>query len=318
MRNKIDRDFLIIAVGRTASKITLDIVKNRNIDYLLINHKKDDPSNSNSIVIDNQSWVNPNPYKVREMFNEKIEQIKKYIDRYFIILVIGNLASKFGIAVMPKLTSLVKSENKKLISMVIMPFGFEKNKIYQSGISLNFVSRYSNTTIIMDNQSFLRNNPDLTLLDCYKITNNAIKDITIHSIEQEFPDNNNFIATSKGSEDIEDVFIDSYSMLIDNSSTGIEKTFIYIYPGKEKIDKIDNIIRTYEKISKSNDNNINIISQNSNISNIHFLVKTKKISISSYDPLHPLIDQNNILDFEPETNKEIKELSNLRDIESLL
>ncbi|MDQ4072850.1 MAG: hypothetical protein M3162_00960 [Thermoproteota archaeon] len=314
----MDGDFLIIAVGQTASKITLDITNNRNIDYLLINQKKDIPSNSNSIVIDNQSWVNPNPYKVREMFNEKIEQIKKHLDKYSNILVIGNLASKFGIAVIPKLTSLIKSENKKLISIVIMPFEFEKNKIYQSGISLNFVSNYSNTTIIMDNQSFLRNNPNLTLLDCYKITNNAIKDITINSIEQEFPDNDSFIATSKGSENIEDVFIDSFSMLIDNSSTGIEKTFVYICPGKEKIDKIDNIIRTYEKISKSNDNDINLISQNSKISNIHFLVKTKKISILSYDPLHTLIDQNNLLDFEPETNKEIKELSHLRDIESLL
>ncbi len=314
----MDGDFLIIAVGQTASKITLDITNNRNIDYLLINQKKDVSSNSNSIVIDNQSWVNPNPYKVREMFNEKIEQIKKHLDKYSNILVIGNLASKFGIAVIPKLTSLIKSENKKLISIVIMPFEFEKNKIYQSGISLNFVSNYSNTTIIMDNQSFLRNNPNLTLLDCYKITNNAIKDITINSIEQEFPDNDSFIATSKGSENIEDVFIDSFSMLIDNSSTGIEKTFVYICPGKEKIDKIDNIIRTYEKISKSNDNDINLISQNSKISNIHFLVKTKKISILSYDPLHTLIDQNNLLDFEPETNKEIKELSHLRDIESLL
>jgi hypothetical protein len=37
---------------------------------------------------------------------------------------------------------------------------------------------------------------------------------------------------------------------------------------------------------------------------------------SSYDPLNQFIPANNFLDFEPETNQNIKEIAHLRNIET--
>ena len=93
-----------------------------------------------------------------------------------------------------------------------MPFGFEKRKIFHSGVSLSFVNTYSNSTIIVDNNSFLKNNPELSFPECFRITNNAIKDIIISSYEKGFPDEFNIIATCKESDNIEEVFSNSLSM----------------------------------------------------------------------------------------------------------
>jgi hypothetical protein len=46
------------------------------------------------------------------------------------------------------------------------------------------------------------------------------------------------------------------------------------------------------------------------------MIKTTHSLFSSYDPLNQFISINNFLDFEPETNKIVKEISYLKDIEA--
>ena len=43
-----------------------------------------------------------------------------------------------------------------------MPFKFEKDRIFQSGISLKRLRMNSDSTIIIDNDAVLDSNPDLT------------------------------------------------------------------------------------------------------------------------------------------------------------
>ena len=59
-----------------------------------------------------------------------------------------------------------------------MPFKFEKDRIFQSGISLKRLRTNSDCTIIIDNDALLDSNPDLTPQKCYDITNKAIQCLT--------------------------------------------------------------------------------------------------------------------------------------------
>jgi len=309
---------LFIGVGDAGSKITLDIVKEtKSADYLLLNTKKRFNHNKRNVTVDSGSWINPPIYKIRESFLEKIDKITSIVDTFSNIIIIGNLASKFGIAIIPILTNFLHQiGGKVIISFVIMPFGFEKRKIFHSGVSLSFINKYSNSTIIVDNNSFLKNNPDISIPECFKITNNAVKDIIITSYGKGFPNEFNVIATSKESNNIEEVFSKSFTMCNDSNIQKIEKTCMFIYPAKEKIDRIDSIIKTTEKITNYSDNEINIISNSGNLSKIHLMIKTTHSLFSSYDPLNQFISINNFLDFEPETNKIVKEISYLEDIEA--
>jgi cell division protein FtsZ len=316
--NNIQRpSLLIIGIGETGSKITLDIVKEINSEYLLLNTKKNSKYIAKNIIIDTKSWINPPIYKIRESFLQQLNNIYSIVNNYTKIIIIGNLASKLGIAIVPLLTNILyKNGEKEIFSFIIMPFGFEKGKIFHSGVSLSFVNTYSNSTIIVDNNSFLKNNPELSFPECFRITNNAIKDIIISSYGKGFPDDFNIIATCKESDNIEEVFSNSLSMSNNSEIKAVEKTFMYIYPAKEKMDKIDSIIKTVERIADESDNEINIISNTDKLTKIHLMIKTNNLLFSSYDPLNQFISVKNFLDFEPETKKDIPEISYLKNIES--
>jgi cell division protein FtsZ len=309
-------DLLIIGVGETGSKITIDVIKEINSQYLLLNTKKNSKYISNNIIIDTLSWIKPPISKIRESFLEQIDKISAIVKNYNNIIIIGNLASKFGIAIIPLLTNILKIGGKEIFSFVIMPFGFEKRKIFLSGVSLSFINNYSKTTVIVDNNSFLKNNPELSFPECFRITNNAIKDIIISSYHKGFPSEFNVIATCKESDNIEDVFSNSLAMFNNSNIEKIEKSFMFIYPAKEKIDKIDSIIKTTERITNDIDNEIDIISNTDNLAKIHLMIQTNNSMFSSYDPLNQFISANNFLDFEPETNQNIKEIAYLRNIEA--
>ncbi len=315
--NKKGHDLLIIGVGETGSKITIDIINEINSEYLLLNTKKDSKYISNNIIIDTVSWIKPPISKIRESFLEQIDEISAIVQNYNNIIIIGNLASKLGIAIIPLLTNILcKIDGKEIFSFVIMPFGFEKRKIFLSGVSLSFINNYSKSTVIVDNNSFLKNNPELSFPECFRITNNAIKDIIISSYDKGFPSDFNVIATCKESDNIEDVFSNSLAMFNNSNIETIKKSFMFIYPAKEKIDKIDSIIKTTERITNEVDNEIDIISNTDNLAKIHLMIQTNKSLFSSYDPLNQFIPINNFLDFEPETNQNIKEIAYLRNIET--
>ncbi len=304
-------------MGEAGSKITIEIIKEINSEYLLLNTKKNSKYISKNIIIDTISWVNPPISKIRESFLEQLDNLSAIVKNYNNIIIIGNLASKFGIAIIPLLTNILyKTGGKKIFSFVIMPFGFEKRKIFHSGVSLSFINNYSNSTVIIDNNSFFLNNPELSFPECFRITNNAIKDIVISSYDKGFPRDYNVIATCKESDNIEDVFSNSLAMFTNSNIKTIEKSFIFIYPAKEKIDKIDSIIKTIERITNESDNEINIISNADNLAKIHLMMQTNNLLFSSYDPLNQFIPASNFLDFEPETNQDIKGISYLKNIEA--
>jgi cell division protein FtsZ len=294
----------------------MDVIKEINSQYLLLNTKKNSKYISNNIIIDTLSWIKPPISKIRESFFEQIDKISAIFKNHDNILIIGNLASKFGIAIIPLLTNILKIGGKEIFSFVIMPFGFEKSKIFLSGVSLSFINNYSKSTVIIDNNSFLKNNPELSFPECFRITNNAIKDIIISSYHKGFPSEFNVIATCKESDNIEDVFSNSLAMFNNSNIETIKKSFMFIYPAKEKIDKIDSIIKTTERITNDIDNEIDIISNTDNLAKIHLLIQTNNSMFSSYDPLNQFIPAYNFLDFEPETNQNIKEIAYLRNIET--
>jgi cell division protein FtsZ len=268
-------------------------------------------------MIDTSSWINPSIYKIREAFIQQFNNIISITDNYAHIIIIGNLASKFGIAVVPLLAKILYNEyRKEIFSFVIMPFGFEKDKIYQSSVALSFTTKFSNSTIVIDNNSFLKNNPEISFSECYRITNNAIKDVITISSKKGYPSNFNIISTSKESEKIEDAFYNSMSMLNDIKTANIEKAFVFVYPGKEKVDKIDTIIETIGKIIDNAEKETTIVSNANKLSKMHLVGKTNNLIFSYYDPLNQFISKENTLDFEPEINQNIKEISFLNDIET--
>ena len=303
MKNANTLNTCIIGVGNAGIKITTEVLEKVNLDYLFLeNHSSTDRSVDKKIEIIIPSRINPSLDQIRKTLLEATDDILSKVNKYQSIIIVGNLASKFGSAVLPVLSQMLKNNMKReIICLTILPFGFEKEKLFRCGVSLSFLCKFVNSVIVIDNNAIVRNWNEISIDQCYKITNTAIVDIIVQSVNKSFPDKFNFVFSNKSTEGIKDAFIETMAQLtqkIDINS--IQKCSLYLYQPTEKLSIIKNVIETTHNLLSEAEQEVNILEEGNEITKCHILVKTNKDIVSGYDPLNLLIPKKNILDFEPE------------------
>jgi cell division protein FtsZ len=198
----------------------------------MISHDQNDITVENSIKISTKSVVNPSTHLIRGSTLETSDEIKKNIANYSTIILMSNLAGKAGTGIGPVVSKICKQEQKNLLSFAVMPFKFEKERIFQSGIALKRIRQDSQCTIVVDNDALLDSNPDLTQKQCYDISNNAIESM-VHSLKSsEISDDINILSTSKSTDNIESSLKNSLRMLYEDAPpNSIKRSMLYVYGG---------------------------------------------------------------------------------------
>ena len=114
----------------------------------------------------------------------------------------------------------------------ILPFKYEKDRIFNSGVSLKRVRENSQCTIVLDNDSLLESNPDLSPKACYDIANSAINHVVKSLDSSEMSAETNILSTSKDGQNIEDSLRDSLKMLYENAPpNSIKRSMMYVVGG---------------------------------------------------------------------------------------
>jgi cell division protein FtsZ len=221
---------LVIGLGGVGTRLAEKTKKSLNSDCLMISHDQNDITAENSIKISTKSVVNPSTHLIRGSTLETSDEIKKNITDYSTIILMSNLAGKAGTGIGPIVSKICNQEQKNLLSFAVMPFKFEKERIFQSGIALKRIRQDSQCTIVVDNDALLDSNPDLTQKQCYDISNNAIESM-VHSLKSsEISDNTNILSTSKTADDIEVSLKDSLRMLYEDAPpNSIKRSMLYVY-----------------------------------------------------------------------------------------
>ena len=320
MKNANTLNTCIIGVGNAGIKITTKVLEKVSLDHLFLENHSPNGSHVDRIIeIMTPSRINPSLDQIRKALMEAKDEILSKVNEYQSIIIVGNLASRFGSAVLPVLSQILRNKMKReIICLTILPFGFEKEKLFRCGVSLSFLCKFVNSVIVIDNNSIVRNGNDISIEECYKITNAAIVDIIVQSMNKSFPEKFNYVTSNKSTEGIKNTFIDTMAQLaqkIDINS--IQKCSLYLYQPKEKISIIENVIETTNNLLSEAEKEVNIIEEGNEITKCHILVKTNKDIVSGYDPLNFLIPKKNILDFEPEIAMDDIQLPYFYDIESV-
>lgn len=319
MKNANTSNTCIIGVGNAGIKITNEVLERVNLDYLLLENRSSTGSDfDNKIEITIPTRINPSLDHIRKALLDSSKDILSKVNQYQSIIIVGNLASKFGSAVLPVLSQMIRDKiNREIICLTILPFGFEKEKLFRCGVSLSFLCKFVNSVIVIDNNAVIRNDNDISIDQCYKITNTAIVDIIVQSLIKSFPEKLNFVTSNKYTSGIKNAFIETMAQLtqkIDINS--IQKCSLYLYQPTEKISIVKNVIETANNMFSEAEQEINILEEGNDITKCHILVKTNKDIISGYDPLNFLIPRKNILDFEPEIAIDYIQIPYFKDIES--
>ena len=306
MTFELTEPILVIGLGGVGSRLADKAKKSLNSDCLIISNDQKDLTSENSIKISTKSVVNPSTHLIRGSTLEASDEIKKNIENYSTIILMSNLAGKAGAGCGPIISRICKQEQKNLLSLAIMPFKFEKEKIFQSGIALKRIRQDSQCTIVVDNDALLDSNPDLTQNQCYDISNNAIESM-MHSLKSsEISGDTNIMSTSKVTDDIESSLKDSLRMLYEDAPpNSIKRSMLYVYGGNNipvgVLNTISNITSgTFDEDST----HVEMSSEESKVemlSSIHGETKFDK-----YDPLG-IISQENTIDWdEPECSIDCK------------
>ena len=299
MSFQVKEPVLVIGLGGVGSKLANEAKNTLNSDCLIIsNDSKDFSSENESIHVSTNSIINPSVQLIRGSTYKVSKEIKSKISQYSTIILMSNLAGKAGSAIAPVISEMCKEADKGLISFAVMPFKYEKERIFNSGIALKRIRENSQCTIVLDNDSLLESNPDLSPKTCYSIANSAIMHVVKSFETTEISSETNILTTSKEGQSMEDSLRDSLKMLYQNAPPNtIKSSMIYVAGGENiPIGVINSIKNISNGITNKSNSQINISSSDESkvvmLSSVQTMTK-----FDNYDPLG-MIPKDQTLDWD--------------------
>ena len=313
MTFQLTEPILIIGLGGVGAKLAEKAKESLNSDCLLISHDQKDLTPENSIKISTKSVVNPSAHLIRGSTLETLDEIKKNISNYSTIILMSNLAGKAGIGIGPIISKICKEEEKNLLSFAIMPFKFEKERIFQSGIALKRIREDSHCTIVLDNDALLDSNPELTLKQCYDISNKAIDSVVLSLKSSEISDDTNILSASKTSDNLEISLKDSLRMLYEDvPPNSIKRSMLYVYHGSNiPVGVLNSISNITGGIFDEDSIHVDMSSEESKV--VMLSSVQGEIRFDKYDPLGMIPSENTIDWDEPDCSIDCK--LNLKQLE---
>jgi len=299
MNFQVKEPILVIGLGGIGSKLAVKAKDSINSDCLIIsNDAKDFSSENPSIHVSTDSVVNPSVQLIRGSTYKVADEIKSKIAGYSTVVLMSNLAGKAGSAMAPVISEMCKESDTGLISFAIMPFKYEKDRIFNSGIALKRVRENSECTIVLDNDSLLESNPDLSPKACYDIANSAIMHVVKSLGSSELSAETNILTTSKDGQNIEDSLRDSLKMLYENAPpNAIKRSMLYVVGGSNiPVGVLNSITNLTSGILNESNSQVDMIST-SDKSKVVMLSSIQGMTkFDNYDPLG-MIPQENTLDW---------------------
>jgi cell division protein FtsZ len=305
---ELKKPALIIGIGKIGKDIVSKLI-NVEHDFFLISNHKEELEVGNSLHIDCKSWINPSIYKIRSFLELHKEEISSKLSKYQTIILVTSLGEKIGIAIAPIISHIAKSILKKrIISLVTMPFGHEKDKLFQASISLKRISLDSDINFVVDNDAYVEINPHLTVEDCSKITNEIILNTIKLIPEIRLNLGTNLVSGTLKENSIEvgikGLIAQLYSSL---GISSITKSILYVNGARnEPIGRLNEILSNFQNSMEGDTNDVSFVITDSSRKNMHLIASIKGITkFDSYDPLN-LIPEEKVLDWDiPESHPTI-------------
>jgi cell division protein FtsZ len=317
MEFQIQEPVLIIGLGGAGCKLARNIKEKQGYDCLLVSHDARDLNyDSSKILINTSPVLNPSAYLIRGISFGARGSIEEKIQRYSTIMIIANLAGKSGAALAPVVSQICKESGKGILSFGIMPFKFEKDRIFFSGVSLKRLKVNSDCTVIIDNDALLESNPDLTPDACNIITNSALLHVISTLKNSSLPLQTSILSTSKDIPDVETSLRDSIKMLYEDASPdSIKSALMYVVGGnKVPVGVLNSMVNTISGIFGDDSTRVSMSVTAGENSKVVLLTSIEgETRFDKYDPLG-FIPKENMLDWD-EPDVSIKIDLNLDQIE---
>ena len=300
---RLRHPFLIVGIGSVGSKLARDAGAALECACVqLSSDKKDFDALGDSIKIDTAGHVVPTIQILRSTAQASRTAIKARIESHKTVIVVSNLAGTNGPAIAPMVCELAKEAGATVVSIAIMPFGFEKERIFASGVALKRLRDKSDSTIIADNDSFLENNPELSVPECFAILNKSIMHV-LNSIKSRALNKDISLLCAGGHSEQESSLEGCVSMLYRNfdAPSAIKRAVIYVENPELSVGSIAKLSSFAEGVfAEVGHPQVELARTVSGVgSQVHMLASGfQKTRFDCYDPLSEIIPPQNVIDWE--------------------
>jgi len=300
---------LVVGLGGAGCKLAINVKSRLACDCLLISHDPRDLNDESSKILINTSPIlNPSAYLIRGISMGARGSVTERMEPYSTIVIIANLAGKSGAALAPIVSQIGKELGKIVLSFGIMPFKFEKDRIFFSGVSLKRLKANSDCTVIVDNDALLESNPDLTPESCNIIANSALLQVISTLRNSSLPLETNILSTSKDIADVELSLRDSIKMLYEDASpNSIKSALLYVVGGnKVPVGVLNSMVNAISGIFGDDSTRVSLSITTGERSKVVLLTSIEgETRFDKYDPLG-FIPKQSVLDWdEPDSSLKI-------------
>ena len=277
-----DSRVLIVGVGSGGSRLTDSAYGKLDTDCLVISADTADALSLHPhIRIQCDNMINPSVSAIRAASHEPIDTLQKVVAEYDTIIILSNLAGRTGAAISPTITQACHKMQKRVISFCVMPFRFEKDRLFNAGVSLRQVQVNSDSLVILDNDSLLECNPNLTIDECYRIGNDALIGV-LGSFDRSRLSRQGVIATGPHHNNADESLRDAIKMLYATAPPNSIKRSIMYVAGDIPVGSIESVSRLTSGIT---DASVEVVAGQSHsgivlVSSLESLGK-----FETYDPL---------------------------------
>ena len=114
----------------------------------------------------------------RQYFTKTIMKYKKELELILkdkeCVFLFGGLGGYVGSYLIPFIAEMCHNMNVKCYCIIAMPFDHEKTKHFRAGLSFQRLKKYSDGTIIIDNDEIMNNFSNIPLFDTFQLINSII------------------------------------------------------------------------------------------------------------------------------------------------
>ncbi len=312
---------VVIGAGHNAVTATSRIAERFALDALIIRsnqHKcsydKDVSPSIEHIRLNSDRILNPSHQIVRGLLFKEMPSIKGKVSNYNTVLLIGDLAEKDGIAVLPMLAEILAGINKRIISVVAMPFSFEKSILFRSSIALRLIKAKSRCMVIIDRDALLDIAPEVSVDDSNAIISDTILEVVNAMLSREdvedcdsvYVPTRSHLCSNDADTHVKELLKQFYSSCIEEKE--VRRVLIHVIGSELSIGNINSMVKHLSVLLECKigvDVSILYVDNNAR-SGVMTLYEVKGTRFDAYDPLHGIVGDR-VLDFSCEYGKGVLE-----------
>ena len=234
LKSDLEGKILLLGIGEIGSKMATKASTTTGWDCIKMGSGQ---SSLDYVHVSNGEVLNPSMRLLRANALDAIRTLSLRISEYDSVIVLAALGEKEGAALAPM--ALDACKNMPTASIVTMPFAYEKDRIFESGVALKRVREASGFTSIIDNEAMHESNPDLSVQECNEIAYNAAVYVLNSLKDCSMPAKTNIVSSARAGQNMETALRDSLKMLYNTASENTGHSVLYLSGEKIPVGMID-------------------------------------------------------------------------------